>query len=100
MWTKGLICAGEEMLMRTTPQILNHHRTPHAMYQEVLGAIGRVHRVARLGATPSLAHPASWRCTLPQKALRAESSGIKTTGGKPKEEEKEEEEFIRIQRIL
>jgi len=29
------------------------------MYQEVLGAIGRVHRVARLGVTPSLAHPAA-----------------------------------------
>ena len=32
--------------------------------------------------TPS--HP-PWRCAQPQKALRAESNGIKTTGGKPKD---------------
>ena len=49
----------------------------------IFSSVGRVHGVARLGVTPS--HP-PWRCAQPpQKVLRAESNGIKTTGGKPKD---------------
>ena len=40
MWTKGLICAGEEMLMRTTPQILNATKNLFAvMSVDVLGTM-------------------------------------------------------------
>ena len=55
---------------------------PYPMPLAIFSSVGRVHGVARLGVTPS--HP-PWRCAQPQKALRAESNGIKTTGGKPKD---------------
>ena len=54
---------------------------PYPMPLAIFSSVGRVHGVARL-VTPS--HP-PWRCAQPQKALRAESNGIKTTGGKPKD---------------
>ena len=55
---------------------------PYPMPLAIFSSVGRVHGVARLGVTPS--HP-PWRCAQPQKALRAESNRIKTTGGKPKD---------------